>query len=162
MPYYIAVYCFENTSFLSFDCRETLYLTAPLEGCLPINKSQLFVLVESVRILGQELSKVEEKGNKEARTNSNKQCWGRKVENRGRFACIEVGDFQGGCGLEQKQVSDKCGYETRVGYFGSLVKFNQVFKTVGPQFWTSGMRSQKFLSVFGKILVETKTFFKEG
>ena len=40
-------------------------------------------------------------GSKQARTNSNKQCWGRKVENRERFACIEAGDCQGGCGLKQ-------------------------------------------------------------
>ena len=55
--------------------------------------------------VGQELSKVEEKGNKQARTNSNKQCWCRKKENRERFACIEAGDRQGGSGLKQKQVS---------------------------------------------------------
>ena len=105
MRYYIVVYCFGNTSFLSFDCRQTLYLTSQLEGYLALNKSQLFVLVESVWILGQELPKVEEKGNEQASTNLNKQCWGRKVENRERFGCIEAVDCQGGCGLEQKQVS---------------------------------------------------------
>ena len=63
MRYYIAVYCFENNGVLNFDGCQTFYLTSHFECYLDLNKSEPFVQVESEWTLGQELPKVEEKGN---------------------------------------------------------------------------------------------------